>query len=122
VLQRLRTEARSAEKPEARKLWRRFFLLRDAFASLGPAAVLTVHRSQGSTFGEVFVAQDVFWPKDEQLRRQLVYVAVSRASQGVTIEAGPATLAAQSLWHNWLADSEGDVLTSGRGEKERGYT
>jgi exodeoxyribonuclease-5 len=115
ALQRLRAEARSAEKPEARKLWRRFFLLRDAFASLGPAAVLTVHRSQGSTFGEVFVAQDVFWPKDEQLRRQLVYVAVSRASQGVTIEAGPAPLAAQSQWHHWLADSESAVPTSGRG-------
>ncbi len=106
ALQRLRTEARSVEKTEARKLWRRFFLLRDAFASLGPAAVLTVHRSQGSTFGEVFVAQDVFWPKDEQLRRQLVYVAVSRASQGVTIEAGPAPPATQTQWRNWLTDAD----------------
>lgn len=106
ALQRLRTAAREAEKAEARKLWRRFFLLRDAFASLGPAAVLTVHRSQGSTFGEVFVAQDVFWPKDDQLRRQLVYVAVSRASQGVTIEAGPAPAAEQTLWRNWLSGSD----------------
>jgi exodeoxyribonuclease-5 len=102
ALQRLRTAARGAESSEARTLWRRFFLLRDAFASLGPAAVLTVHRSQGSTFGEVFVAGDVFWPKDEQLRRQLVYVAVSRASQAVTMEAGPASAADQSLWRDWL--------------------
>jgi exodeoxyribonuclease-5 len=65
-----------------------------------------VHRSQGSTFGEVFVAQDVFWPRDEQLRRQLVYVAASRASQGVTIEAGPTPAADQLLWRNWLAGSE----------------
>lgn len=122
ALQRLRTEARSAEKPEARKLWRRFFLLRDAFASLGPAAVLTVHRSQGSTFGEVFVAQDVFWPKEEQLRRQLVYVAVSRASQAVTIEAGPASLAAQSQWHNWLVDSDVDTPTSDKDTKDTSYT
>jgi exodeoxyribonuclease-5 len=106
TLQRLRTAARDAEKPEARKLWRRFFLLRDAFASLGPAAVLTVHRSQGSTFGEVFVAQDVFWPKDEQLRRQLTYVAVSRASQGVTIEAGAGHAAEQTHWRNWLEGTE----------------
>ncbi|MEB3333388.1 MAG: AAA family ATPase [Cyanobacteriota bacterium] len=102
ALQRLRAAARCAEPGEARKLWRRFFLLRDAFASLGPAAVLTVHRSQGSTFGEVFVAQDVFWPKEELLRRQLVYVAVSRASHAVTMEAGPASPADQALWRRWL--------------------
>jgi exodeoxyribonuclease-5 len=102
ALQRLRSAARGAEPAAARQIWRRFFLLRDAFASLGPAAVLTVHRSQGSTFGEVFVARDVFWPRDEQLRRQLAYVAVSRASQGVTMEAGPASAADQTLWRDWL--------------------
>jgi exodeoxyribonuclease-5 len=103
MLQRLRTAARGAEPSEARRIWRRFFLLRDAFASLGPAAVLTVHRSQGSTFGEVFVARDVFWAREEQLCRQLAYVAVSRASQGVTMEAGPASAADQTLWRDWLS-------------------
>jgi exodeoxyribonuclease-5 len=66
--------------------------------------VLTVHRSQGSTFGEVFVADDVFWPKDEQLRRQLVYVAVSRASEGVVMEARRAPLAEQDRWRSWLTE------------------
>ncbi len=102
VLQRLRTAARTAEKSAAKALWRRFFLVRDAFASLGPAAVLTVHRSQGSTFGEVFVDGDVFWPKDEVLRRQLVYVAVSRASHAVSLVAGPGSQADQQLWRQWL--------------------
>ena len=60
VLKGLRTQARDAGKRGGRPLWRRYFLIRDAFASLGPAAVLTVHRSQGSSFGEVFVADDVF--------------------------------------------------------------
>jgi exodeoxyribonuclease-5 len=103
ALQRLRTAARQADPAEARRIWRRFFLLRDAFASLGPAAVLTVHRSQGSTFGEVFVAGDIFWPREEPLCRQLAYVAVSRASQGVTMEAGPASAADQALWRDWLS-------------------
>jgi exodeoxyribonuclease-5 len=102
VLQRLRSAARSADKSAAKALWRRFFLVRDAFASLGPAAVLTVHRSQGSTFGEVFVDADVFWPKDDVLRRQLVYVAVSRASQAVSLVAGPGSQADQALWRQWL--------------------
>ncbi len=110
VLQRLRQEARTLAqhdgKSAARGLWRRFFLVRDAFASLGPAAVLTVHRSQGSSFGEVFVADDVFWPQDPLLRRQLVYVAVSRAREAVTLlAAGGASDddSERQRWLSWLA-------------------
>ena len=107
VLARLRQQAKDAGKQDGKGLWRRFFLVRDAFASLGPAAVLTVHRSQGSTFAEVFVDGDVFWPSDTVLRRQLVYVAVSRASQAVTLQAGapgagPSALAEQQLWSDRL--------------------
>jgi exodeoxyribonuclease-5 len=104
VLEGLRQRARVAERQEGRALWRRYFLLRDAFAWLGPAAVLTVHRSQGSTFGEVFVDGDVFWPKDPVLRRQLVYVAVSRASRSVSLVARAGSPADQRLWEEGLAD------------------
>jgi exodeoxyribonuclease-5 len=107
VLQGLRQQARDGGKKHGRPLWRRYFLVRDAFASLGPAAVLTVHRSQGSTFGEVFVDGDVFWPKDETLRRQLVYVAVSRASQAVTLMAGAGSVADKQLWESWLREPDG---------------
>lgn len=102
VLQRLRQQAREAGRQEGRALWRRFFLLRDSFAWLGPAAVLTVHRSQGSTFSEVFVDADVFWPKDPILRRQLVYVAVSRASRAVTLVAQGGS--DREGWSTWLRD------------------
>lgn len=110
VLEQLRRRARDAGKQGGRALWRRFFLVRDAFAPLGPAAVLTVHRSQGSTFAEVFVDADVFWPSDPVLRRQLVYVAVSRASQAVSLmaadpgEGSEATL--RERWRQWLQDDE----------------
>ena len=97
-MQRLRQQAREAGKKNGRPLWRRYFLIRDAFASLGPAAVLTVHRSQGSSFGEVFVAPDVFWPKDLTLRRQLVYVAVSRARTGVWMVGQSAGSGAAETW------------------------
>jgi exodeoxyribonuclease-5 len=103
VLQRLRQQARDAGKQAGRGLWRRYFLVRDAFASLGPAAVLTVHRSQGSTFGEVYVAGDVFWPDDAVLRRQLAYVAVSRASQAVWLMADRPSPPLQSLWSEVLS-------------------
>ena len=102
VLQGLRQQAREAGKQGGRALWRRFFLVRDAFASLGPAAVLTVHRSQGSTFGEVFVDADVFWPSEEELRRQLVYVAVSRASRAVSLVAGAGSPEERQLWLDGL--------------------
>ena len=106
MLQGLRQQARDAGKRDGRALWRRYFLLRDAFASLGPAAVLTVHRSQGSTFGEVFVDADVFWPQDDTLRRQLVYVAVSRASQAVTLMAGAGQARDVQHWQGWLRDGD----------------
>jgi exodeoxyribonuclease-5 len=106
VLTQLRHQARAATsagaKAEGKALWRRYFLVRDAFASLGPAAVLTVHRSQGSTFGEVFVDSDVYWPSDPVLRQQLVYVAVSRASQAVTLMAGTANSGDRATWASWF--------------------
>jgi len=109
VLASLRQGARQAERAAARGLWRRFFLLRDAFASLGPAAVLSVHRSQGSSFTEVFVAGDVFWPQDAVLRRQLLYVAVSRARQAVWLMAadGPTEPHQAALWRQWLQEDGG---------------
>ena len=82
-LKKLGSMAAQSTKTDGKIIWRSFFLLRDAFASLGPASVLTVHRSQGSTFKNVFIASDIFIPEDICLRRQLAYVAISRASSGV---------------------------------------
>ncbi|MGB1622044.1 MAG: ATP-dependent DNA helicase [Synechococcus sp.] len=97
VMQRLRQQARDAGKANGRAIWRRFFLIRDAFAALGPAAVLTVHRSQGSSFGEVFVAPDVF-RADPQIRQQLCYVAVSRARTGVWMIGNHAAPSLAATW------------------------
>ena len=85
ALNQLSNQARERGKKNSSSIWKLFFFIRDSFASLGPASVLTIHRSQGSTFGEVFITSDVFWPKDLEFRRRLVYVAVSRASKGVWI-------------------------------------
>ena len=83
TLKSLANQAKDSENKDSRLTWKQFFLIRDAFASLGPASVLTVHRSQGSSFDKVFIATDVFWPKDITLRKQLVYVAVTRARKSV---------------------------------------
>ncbi len=83
VLKRLSQKAKDLNNKEGGLIWKLFFYIRDSFAAVSPASVLTVHRSQGSTFENVYIASDVFWPKDIKLRRQLLYVAVSRASKGV---------------------------------------
>ncbi|MCT4365661.1 MULTISPECIES: AAA family ATPase [Synechococcaceae] len=106
VLARLAAEAREAGKKEGRSLWRRYFLVRDSFASLGPAAVMTVHRSQGSSFSEVFIDADVFWPRDPLLRRQLIYVAVSRARTAVWMVGSKGSEADADHWRRWLEEEE----------------
>jgi exodeoxyribonuclease-5 len=102
ALRSLRSQALAADQGQARWFWRHYFQVRDAFAPLGPASVLTVHRSQGSTFGEVFVDGDVFTPADPLLRRRLIYVAVSRASRAVALMAQPGPPDREALWLQWL--------------------
>ena len=102
TLKDLRDQAKDNSKKGNKTLWKKFFLLRDAFASLGPASVLTVHRSQGSTFSQVFISSDVFWPNDLSLRKQLVYVAVSRASEGVWLLAGEDNLSLNQHWSDFV--------------------
>ena len=55
-------------------------------------AVLTVHRSQGSTFGEVYVAGDVFWPDDAVLRNGWYeYTPRMGSPQGLRLTRSPYT-------------------------------
>ena len=103
ALSDLRSRAKLASGSERRMLWRQFFLLRDSFARVGPAAVLTVHRSQGSSFTDVFVAPDVHWPQEESIRRQLVYVAVSRARRRVWLVGRDAPAEARNSWLKQLS-------------------
>ena len=59
--------------------------------------MLTVHRSQGSSFGDVFVAPDVF-RADPAIRQQLCYVAVSRARTGVWLLGGETSPDLRAAW------------------------
>ncbi len=102
TLRRLSIFAKESGKKDGRSLWRQFFLIRDSFASLGPASVLTIHRSQGSTFGEVFIAPDIFWPDDPVFRKQLSYVAVSRAKKAVWFSSDKEDSAKREIWINQI--------------------
>ena len=104
TLNELSKKAREMGKKNSSSIWKLFFFIRDSFASLGPASVLTIHRSQGSTFGEVFITSDVFWPKDIDFRRRLLYVAVSRASKGVWIVGDKKNKKNQALLEKLLCE------------------
>ena len=104
ALNQLSNQAKERGKKTSASIWKLFFFIRDSFATLGPASVLTIHRSQGSTFGEVFITSDVFWPKDIEFRRRLLYVAVSRASKGVWIVGDKQNKAKQSLLEKLLIE------------------
>jgi exodeoxyribonuclease-5 len=106
LLSDLGQRARSSEGRQRSQAWRLFFLVRDSFAKVGPAAVLTVHRSQGSSFNDVFVAPDVHSPEDPDLRRQLLYVAVTRARRRVWLVGGAATNALRQDWQRLVGEPE----------------
>ena len=65
---------------EARR-WREFWDLKTLFHNLSYAYCLTIHKSQGSTFKNVFVdIPNTLINYNVQERNQLLYVAVTRAS------------------------------------------
>ncbi len=106
LMQQLLSKAKSLPKTEARRIWKIFFTIRDSFASLGPASVLTVHRSQGSTFESVFVANDIFSANDFSIRRQLAYVAVTRARREVWLRGERALHSQRNSWIEKLRSFE----------------
>jgi ATP-dependent exoDNAse (exonuclease V) alpha subunit len=64
--------------------WRAAHNFEDSFADLQPPHALTVHRSQGSTYKNVFVDLiDCYKNPDVLERNKLLYVACSRASDNL---------------------------------------
>ncbi|MGB3496268.1 MAG: helicase C-terminal domain-containing protein, partial [Elainellaceae cyanobacterium] len=64
------------------KRWREFWELKLLFHDLRYAYCLTIHKSQGSTFQNVFVDMpNIHVNRNIYERNQLLYVAVTRAAQ-----------------------------------------
>lgn len=67
--------------------WRKYLSINDAVMCFDFNHAITVHKSQGSTYNEVFVDTDnigICSSKDYMLYLKLMYVALSRASKRVT--------------------------------------
>ncbi len=64
------------------KRWSEFWDLKNLFADLNYAYCLTIHKSQGSTFQNVFVdVPNALVNRNIRERNQLLYVAVTRAAK-----------------------------------------
>jgi exodeoxyribonuclease-5 len=75
----------AAAKVEGRK-WSDFWNFKDSFANLQSPHAMTIHRSQGSSYGNVFLdVDDVFKNPRMKERNQLLYVGVSRARESALL-------------------------------------
>lgn len=85
-MQAIANENRSM--PKEKQQWWPYYELQQSFAEIRPAYCLTAHKSQGSTFENVFVDVIDVWAnpnKNEAL--QCLYVACSRASHHLIVNA-----------------------------------
>lgn len=56
------------------------------FTRINSAFVMTVHKSQGSTFRHVYVSDDISRERDRLKKNPLLYVSATRASESITFE------------------------------------
>lgn len=73
---------RALNKLAEEKQWQDFWSLKQRFASVNYSYALTIHKSQGSTFQNVFLdLPDAMRNRNARERNQLLYVAVTRAAK-----------------------------------------
>jgi ATP-dependent exoDNAse (exonuclease V) alpha subunit len=76
-----------AKKSDKKIDWTDYYQLKQLFADVNYAYCLTVHKSQGSTFNNVFVSLgDILSNRNILERHKCLYVAFSRASQRLIIK------------------------------------
>lgn len=69
-----------------RKDWSTFFVFKERFPDLRPTDACTIHKSQGSTYNNVFIdLQDIRVCREASLLKRLLYVAASRAKEKVYV-------------------------------------
>jgi len=73
-----------AKEAKADRRWFRYFEYKNQIADLRPGAAVTVHKSQGSTFDEVFIdLGDIGKCNNPDTVARMLYVAVTRARSKV---------------------------------------
>lgn len=81
-LNEMAAEAKAARDSGSRKSkWGAYFKRKDSIGKLEPASALTIHKSQGSTFQNVFLHRDIDDAYPLSTQNQLAYVGITRAAK-----------------------------------------
>jgi exodeoxyribonuclease-5 len=84
-----RQQLQSRRLPSDHSGWAWLKGIKDAYLTpIYSAFVMTIHKSQGSTFDHVYVSRDILFADDRETRNSLLYVAATRASKTLTF-SGP---------------------------------
>ena len=74
---------------ERKKLWRHYFATKDTYADVKYTFASTIHKSQGSTYENVYINLpaiiNLITKQNEALAYRLMYVAVTRASKDIKV-------------------------------------
>jgi exodeoxyribonuclease-5 len=77
---------RKAQECRRSGSWREFYAMQEFFIDLRPGHAMTVHKSQGSTYDEVFVDyRNILKNRNVREADRMLYVAVTRARHSVII-------------------------------------
>lgn len=79
---------KATDKEEKKKLWRKYFVIKENYADLKYIHASTIHKSQGSTYQNVYIDLSSliqFSKSDLELAYRLMYVAVTRAAKDIKI-------------------------------------
>ncbi len=86
-LKAIADEAKNANGRGRKDLWDLYFRRKDAVGKIQPASALTIHKSQGSTFENVFLhwSIDGYGSAPTAQQNQLAYVGITRAAQSLHV-------------------------------------
>lgn len=86
-LKAISDKAKSAAGNERRDLWDLFYKRKDCVGRLQPASALTIHKSQGSTFKNVWLhwSVDGWGSAPTAQQNQLAYVGITRAAESLHV-------------------------------------
>ncbi|AFY40645.1 hypothetical protein Lepto7376_4547 [[Leptolyngbya] sp. PCC 7376] len=77
--------SKQTNQNERKVAWKDYWKLNKFFADVDYLYAMTIHKSQGSSFGNVFIKRDFTWLKDHKLQPRLWYVGSSRAKKKLFI-------------------------------------
>jgi exodeoxyribonuclease-5 len=77
--------SKTSDKKDRKSKWGTYFVRKDMVGKLEPASALTIHKSQGSTFQNVFLHRDIDEAHTPAVQNQLAYVGITRAAESLHV-------------------------------------